>query len=90
MLYIVNKVDWVFVKRVFSPSQLLFRKLLCTVTYLRSSNETYSVLALGCLGHVQPNTIVIVPLKPLVKLMFGFGIIYLSQRLLSSFLCLSF
>jgi hypothetical protein len=31
-------------------------------------NETYNVLTLGCLGHVEPNTIVIMPLKPPVKL----------------------
>ncbi len=75
MLYIIIKVDWVFVKRVFNPQQLLFRKLLCIVTYLKSSNETCSVLVLGCLGCAEPNTIMIVPLKPLVKLIFGFGMI---------------
>jgi hypothetical protein len=36
--------------------------------------EAYNVLALGCLGCVEPNTIVIMPLKPLMKLRFGFGI----------------
>jgi hypothetical protein len=41
---------------------------------LGTKNETYNVLALRCLGNVEPNTLVIVQLKPLVKLKFGFGI----------------
>jgi hypothetical protein len=41
---------------------------------LRTKNETYNVLALGCLGYVEPNTLMIMPFKPLVKLRFGCGI----------------
>jgi hypothetical protein len=41
---------------------------------LGSKNEVYNVLALGCLGYVEPNRVMIVPVKPLVKLRFGFGI----------------
>jgi hypothetical protein len=41
---------------------------------LGTKSETYNVLALICLDCVEPNTLVIVPLKPLVKLRFGFGI----------------
>jgi hypothetical protein len=41
---------------------------------LRTKNETYNVLALGCLGCVEPNTLMIMPFKPLVKLRFGCGI----------------
>jgi hypothetical protein len=37
-------------------------------------SESYNVLALGCLGCVEPNTIMIVSLKLLMKLRFGFGI----------------
>ncbi len=39
-----------------------------------TNSETYSILAFRCLGHVEPNIIIIVPLKRLVKLRFGFGI----------------
>jgi hypothetical protein len=41
---------------------------------LETKSEGYNVLPLGCLSRVEPNTIVIVPLKRLVKLKFGFGI----------------
>ncbi len=41
---------------------------------LGTKNETYNVLALRCLSRVEPNTIVIVPLKLLVKLRFGFDL----------------
>jgi hypothetical protein len=41
---------------------------------LGTKSETYNILALGCLCHVEPNTIVIMPFKPLMKLRFGFGI----------------
>ncbi len=39
---------------------------------LGTKSEAYNVLALGCLSHVKPNIIMIVPLKPLAR--FGFGI----------------
>jgi hypothetical protein len=48
--------------------------LILSLVGLGTKSEAYNVLALGCLGHVEPNTIVIVPFKPLVKLRFGFGI----------------
>ncbi len=41
---------------------------------LGTKSEAYNVLTLQCLGHVESNTIAIVPLKPLVKLRFNFGI----------------
>jgi hypothetical protein len=41
---------------------------------LWTNSEAYNVLTLGCLSCVEPNIIVIVPLKPLVKLKFGFCI----------------
>ncbi len=41
---------------------------------LGTNNETYNVLTLRCLGSVEPNTLMIMPLKPLVKLKLGFGI----------------
>jgi hypothetical protein len=67
------------VKRVFNPPQVLFRKPLCNIIYLRSSkvmrnNETYNVLTLGCLTHFEPNTIMLLPLKPIRKLRFSFNI----------------
>jgi hypothetical protein len=48
--------------------------LILGLPKLGTKNKAYNVLTLGCLGHVEPNTIMIVPLKPLVKLKFGFGI----------------
>jgi len=41
---------------------------------LGTKNEAYNFLTLGCLSHVEPNTIVIVPFKLLGKLKFGFSI----------------
>jgi hypothetical protein len=41
---------------------------------LGTKSETYNILALGCIGHVQPNTIVIVPFKHVAKLTSNFGI----------------
>ncbi len=41
---------------------------------LGTKSETYNILALGCIGHVEPNTVVIVPFKPLAKLKSNFGI----------------
>ncbi len=41
---------------------------------LGTKNEIHNVLALGCLGRFEPNIIVIMPLKPPMKLKFGFGI----------------
>jgi hypothetical protein len=41
---------------------------------LGTNSEAYNVLTLGCLGHVEPKIIVIMPFKPLMKLRFGFGI----------------
>ncbi len=78
MLYIVTRVDWEFCEKgILSTMQLIFRKLLCGITYFRSSrvkNSSYNVLTLGCLGCVEPNIIMIVPFKPLMQLRFGFGI----------------
>jgi hypothetical protein len=66
-------------KRVFSPPQLLLGNfcvplLISSLPILGTKNEAYNVLALWCLSLVEPNTIMIMPLKPLVKLRFGFGI----------------
>jgi hypothetical protein len=47
--------------------------LLSSSSRLGTKSKTYNVLALGCLSHVEPNVIVIMPLKPLVKLRFDFG-----------------
>ncbi len=41
---------------------------------LGTKSEVYNVFSLRCLGHVEPNIVVIVPLMPLMKLRFGFGI----------------
>jgi hypothetical protein len=38
------------------------------------NSESYNVLALRCLGCVEPDIVMIMPLKLLVKLRFGFGI----------------
>jgi len=46
---------------------------------LGTKSETYNFLTLICLDRVEPNTLVIVPLKPLVKLRFGFGIMPLPR-----------
>ncbi len=56
--------------------------LISSLLGLGTKNEAYDVLALGCLGHVEPNTIVIVPFKLLVKLRFGFGIMPLLRTLM--------
>jgi len=80
MLYIVTRVDWDFVKKVSSPPCNCFLGNFCVASLLLSlqglgtNSEAYNVLTLGCLGHVEPNIVVIVPFKPLVKLRFGFGI----------------
>ncbi len=47
--------------------------LISSLLRLGTKNETYNVLAIGCICCVEPNIIVIVPFKPLVKLRFGFG-----------------
>jgi hypothetical protein len=47
--------------------------LIFNLPRLGTKNETYNVLTLRCLCLVEPNTIMIVPLKPLMKLRFGFG-----------------
>jgi hypothetical protein len=41
---------------------------------LGTNIETYNVFALGCIGYVEPTIVVIVALKPLVQLRFGFSI----------------
>jgi hypothetical protein len=48
--------------------------LILGLARLRTKNETYNVLTLRCLSHVEPNIVVIMPLKPSMKLRFGFGI----------------
>ncbi len=48
--------------------------LILSLQGLGTNSEAYNVLTLGCLGRVEPNIVVIVPFKPLVKLRFGFGI----------------
>ncbi len=42
---------------------------------LGTKSEVYNVFALVCLGCVEPNTVAIVPFKPLIKLRFAFGIV---------------
>jgi hypothetical protein len=60
--------------------QLLFKNF-CVASFILGlqglgiNSEAYSVLALGCVGYVEPNIVVIVPFKPVEKLKFGFGII---------------
>jgi hypothetical protein len=66
-------------KRASSPPQLFLRNfcvalLISDLLGLRTNSEVYNVLTLGCLSYVEPNTIMIVPFKLLVKLRFGFGI----------------
>ncbi len=66
-------------KRVPSPPQLFLKNfyvalLISKISGLGTKSEVYNVLALRCLGRAKPNILVIVPLKPLVKLKFGFGI----------------
>ncbi len=48
--------------------------LILGLPRLGIKNETYNVLTLRCLGCVEPNIVMIVPFKPLVKLRFGFSI----------------
>ncbi len=48
--------------------------LMSHSTRLRAKSEAYNVLTLGCLSLVKPNIVMIMPLKPLMKLRFGFGI----------------
>jgi hypothetical protein len=38
---------------------------------LGTKNETYNVLTLRCISCVEPNIVMIVPFKPLVKFRFG-------------------
>jgi hypothetical protein len=69
----------IFVKRVFNPPQFFlwnFCAMLLTSSppRLGTKSETYNVLPLECLSHVEPNTLVIVPFKPFMKLRLGFGI----------------
>jgi hypothetical protein len=45
-----------------------------SLTRLRTRSETCNILVLGCLGCVEPNRIMIMTPKPIVKLGFGFGI----------------
>jgi hypothetical protein len=67
-------------KNVFSPPCNCFLKNFCVASFilgfrrLGPNSEAYNVLTLGCLGCVEPNIIVIVPFKPLMKLRFGFNI----------------
>jgi hypothetical protein len=68
------------VKRLSTPPYLFFRNFCATLLILDppklgSNNEVYNVFALGCLGYVEPNNVMIVSVKPLMKLRFGFGII---------------
>ncbi len=62
-----------------SPPQLFLGNfcvalLISSPLGLITKNETYNVLALGCLGCVEPNTLMIMSFKLLVKLRFGYGI----------------
>ncbi len=41
---------------------------------LETKSETCNILVLRCLGCVEPNIVMIVPLKPTSKLRFSFGI----------------
>ncbi len=48
--------------------------LMSSPLQLNTKSDVYNVLALGCLGRVEPNIVMIVSFKPLMKLKFGFGI----------------
>lgn len=48
--------------------------LILGLVGLGTKNETYNVSTLKCLSHVEPNIVMIMPLKSLVKLRFDFGI----------------
>ncbi len=75
MLYIIIGVDWDFCDEAQSTTIVFQETLLISSPLgLGTKNETSNILALGCLGHVEPNIVMIVPIKPLVKLRFGFDI----------------
>jgi hypothetical protein len=48
--------------------------LILNLLKLGTNSEAYNVLALGCLGHVEPSMVMIVLIKCLVKLRFGLSI----------------
>ncbi len=66
-------------KRVSSPPQFFLQKLYVVLLISNPprvgiKSEAYNVLTLRGLSHVKPNSLMIMPLKPLMKLRFGFGI----------------
>ncbi len=48
--------------------------LILSFTRLGTRSETCNILVLKCLGHVEPNSVMIVSPKPIMKLGFGFSI----------------
>jgi len=48
--------------------------LISSFTRLGTRSETCNILVLGCFGHVEPNRVMIVTPKPIIKLRFGFSI----------------
>jgi hypothetical protein len=49
--------------------------LVSDLIRLRARSETYNIFVLRCLGHVEPNIVVIITPKFIAKLGFGFGIL---------------
>ncbi len=48
--------------------------LISSFTRLGTRSEARNILVLRCLGHVEPNRVVIVTPKPIMELRFGFSI----------------
>ncbi len=48
--------------------------LISSFTRLGTRSETCNILVLRCFGHVEPNRVVIMTLKPIMKLGFDFSI----------------
>ncbi len=73
-------MDWGLCEKGYLVHQICFignfyaMLLISSPPWFGTKCEAYNVLTLRCLGHVEPNTIMIVPLKLLVKLRFGFDI----------------
>ncbi len=80
LLYITCEVDWVsceegnqYIKVIFQES--FVRHYLSQVLHDQGQGVKLVIfLYLKCLGHVEPNRVVIITPKPILKLKFSFGI----------------
>ncbi len=65
--------------RVTSPFKLIFKKLLCGVTYFGSykmgtKTEDCDILVLRCISCVEPSKVVMIASKTMVNLRFSVNI----------------